>query len=362
MRHDTDTMRLKRQGKRRLLGACAMILLLSLAALSVSCVRSAGVVFPRLENPIVWPPPPERTRIEWVGELVTSDDLKPGVGLGQAINRAIFGKKEAYSMLSPYAVCTDGQDRIFVADAQGQFVHVFDLDTRKYARWSPPRPQLIAQPVGIAYDPAGRVLVSDSVGACIHVFASDGRYQGTFGSGELRRPAGMAYDAVTRRLLVVDTGAHQLAVFSLDGELLTRIGERGTEPGQFNYPTNVVVDSKGRVYVSDSLNFRVQQFDATFRPALVIGKQGTVPGTFAQPKGIAIDSEDHLYVVDAQFEAVQIFDEQGTLLLTFGQEGRGPGQFWLPAGIFIDPHDRIWVADTYNRRLQVFDYLPENKQ
>lgn len=171
----------------------------------------------------------------------------------------------------------------------------------------------------------------------------------------------MAFDGRGRRLLVADAGAHQIVLLSGTGELQARVGKRGTELGEFNFPTYVAVDSVGRVYVSDSLNFRVQQFSPQFQPLRQIGKQGDMPGYFATPKGVAVDGDDHLYVVDAQFEAVQIFDPQGTLLLSFGEEGNGPGQFWLPAGLFIDAGNRVWVADSYNHRVQVFDYRGETE-
>jgi sugar lactone lactonase YvrE len=155
-------------------------------------------------------------------------------------------------------------------------------------------------------------------------------------------------------------------VLSYDGQMLNRIGSRGTGLGQFNYPTNLALDSTGRLFVSDSLNFRVQVFDADLRPVRTIGKKGDLPGYFAQPKGIALDTENHLYVLDAQFENVQLFNPMGQILMDFGEEGHGPGQFWLPPSIFINqtpstanPANRIYIADSYNRRIQVFDYLPQ---
>jgi DNA-binding beta-propeller fold protein YncE len=166
---------------------------------------------------------------------------------------------------------------------------------------------------------------------------------GRVGSGILTRPSGLVVDPVEGRIVVADTAAHQVVVLDLEGRLLTRFGGRGLELGQFNFPTNVALDSAGRLYVADTLNFRVQVY-------------------FSRPKGLAFDSEDHLYVVDAHFESVQIFDPHGPLLLSFGQEGSGPGEFWLPAGIHIDPSDRIWIADSYNRRVQVFQYLPGTEE
>lgn len=339
----------------------SLVALAACLCLAGGCTRPAGVVFPPPEKPLVWPGPPETPRIRYVGQLVTSADLKPARPFGEAVDEALFGKKPSESMLTPFAICTDAANRIFVADAGAQAVHVFDLTTRKHARWAPPQPYRYSQPVGVAWDPRGRLFVSDSVGGCIFVFTSAGVFEARIGVGELTRPAGLAWDAANKRLLVADTASHCVVMLSSDGALLGRIGRRGTQPGEFNYPTNIAIDHQGRVYVSDTLNFRIQQFDPELRPTRVIGRKGDMPGCLSQPKGIAVDSEDHLYILDAHFEAVQVFDAQGQLLLGFGEEGWGPGQFCLPAGMFIDSRDRIWVADAYNRRLQVFDYVPEKQ-
>ncbi len=330
----------------------------------VGCVKQQGVIFPPRKPPLVFPAPPEQPRIRYVGQLATSADLKPAVPVTQAFGEALFGKAETASMLTPYAVCTDGRDRVFVADSNAQVVHVFDLKNRKYARWHPDNKESrFAQPVGIAFDgQTRRLYVADSAAGHVQMFDPYGNDLGELGPNVLNRPVGLAFEVRTGRLFVADAGQHQVLVFGRDRALLARIGTRGTELGQFNYPTNVAVDSQGRLYVSDSLNFRVQQFAPDLKPIRQIGRKGDMPGYFAQPKGIAVDSEDHLYVVDANFESIQIFDASGALLMDFGAEGNGDAEFWLPAGIFIDRRNRIWIADSYNRRVQVLDYLPEVKR
>jgi sugar lactone lactonase YvrE len=336
--------------------ACGAVLI----ALVAGCAKPAGAIFPPPPKPIVWPQLPEPTRVRYVGQLLTSADLKPSRKLGESLGAAFFGKKSSFSMLSPYAVCTDGHNRLFVADSNAQLVHVFDLATRKYERWVPNNPEKrFAQPVGVTWDPAGRLIVADSVAAKIYVFDTHGQQTGEIGGGLFIRPAGITYHAPTGRLFVADPGAHQVLILSDHERFYVRLGSRGTRPGQFNFPTNVALDSRGRVYVSDTLNFRVQQYSPDLRTVRLIGRKGDMPGYFSQPKGIAVDWQDNLWVVDANFEAVQIFNSNGALLLDFGSEGRGPGEFWLPAGIFIDPMNRVWVADSYNRRVQVFAYVPE---
>jgi DNA-binding beta-propeller fold protein YncE len=240
-------------------------------------------------------------------------------------------------------------------------VQVFDLNSRKFAQWGPAPGKKFSWPVGVAYNPAGRLYVSDSETGLIHVLDQNGQPLAAIGAGELGRPCGLAFDVPRQRLFVADSARHQVVVFSPQGKLLQRIGDRGTDLGQFNFPTNVALDGQGRLYVSDSLNFRVQQFSPDLQPLRATGSKGDMPGFFSQPKGVGVDSQDHLYVMDSQFEVAQVFDDQGVLLMDFGQEGDGAGEFWLPAGIFIDAHNRIWVADSYNHRVQVFDYLPEQR-
>lgn len=324
------------------------------------CGQEAGVVFPVVADAPCWPPAPDQPRIGYHGQLTGSADLKPGKSGIEQFGSALFGAdKKDVDFTTPMAVCSDGADQVFVADAADHVIHVLNLQSRKYQRWQPTgRP--MQSPVGLAYDAsAKRLLVADSGAHAIFVFSADGQYQGTLAEGKVGRPCGIAIDPTNGRILVVDVDAHQLVVLSPGGEVIQRVGSRGTALGQFNYPTNVAVDRQGLIYVSDSLNFRIQQFGPDLQPIRQIGKQGDMPGYFAQPKGIAVDGDNHLYVVDSRFEAVQIFDATGALLLNFGEEGHKPGEFWLPTGISIDGRNRIWVADAFNHRVQVFDYLAE---
>lgn len=330
--------------------------LLAAAALWLSgCASPAGPILQESAAAPVWPPPPDPPRLRYLGEISTDKDLRPGRNFLESIGAGLFGEEAARGMTSPMGVTTDGASRVFVADGNGQALHVFDLDTRRYARWQPR--EGFSMPVAVAWDAsASRVLVSDSVAGCVFAFDSTGAVSARLGEGTLRRPAGLAV-AGDGRVFIADVGAHQIVVLDHAGAEVARVGERGSSPGAFNYPTNVALDREGNLYVSDSLNFRVQVFGPDLRPVLQIGRQGDLPGYFAQPKGVAIDPDGHVYVVDANFEAVQIFTGQGRLLLSVGREGRGPGEFWLPAGIHIDPKGRVWIADSYNQRVQVFQYL-----
>ena len=66
-------------------------------------------------------------------------------------------------------------------------------------------------------------------------------------------------------------------------------GTIGSGNGQFNYPGGVAVDTAGSVYVTDSLNHRVQKFDSAGTFVTSWGSAGTGDGQFDSPTGIAIE-------------------------------------------------------------------------
>jgi DNA-binding beta-propeller fold protein YncE len=347
--------------KHRIVFPAAAVMAVAALILLASCSHEAGVIFPQTLDAPRWPEPPETARVRYVGQLTGSADLKPSVSAFQGLGAALFGSAPPDSIQTPMAVCTDGANRVFIADTAAHVIHVMDLNTRAYARWTPAGHPL-QSPVGLLYDNNGqRLFIADSQAGIIYILDSDGKFTGELAPGQWKRPCGLAIDPTNGRIFVADVAAHQVVVLTPSGEVIQRIGSRGDALGQFNYPTNVAVDRQGRLYVSDSLNFRIQQFSPDLQPIRQIGSQGDMPGYFAQPKGVAVDPAGHVYVVDSQFEAFQIFDDTGALLLSIGEQGKGPGEFWLPSGIFIDAHGRIWVADSFNHRIAVFDYLPEGQ-
>jgi len=310
----------------------------------------------------VWPPPPEPARLKFVGAFSGPGEL--GMGKGGVLRffrRLLFGEQPR-QFVRPYGVAVDGEGRrIYVTDPGLGAVHAFDLEAGKYALLRGARKQRLRTPIGVAVDGSGRLLVADAESALIFAFSSRHRLLFSFGREEgLQRPTGIT--AVGERLYVTDTAAHRVLAYRLRvgaAEPLFQFGGRGNAPGQFNYPVDLAVSADGRLYVNDSLNFRVQVFDAQGKALRSVGRPGDSSGSFQRSKGVALDSDGNLYVVDALFDTVQIFSPEGRFLLNFGRPGAAEGEFWLPSGLAIDRTDRIYVADSYNRRVQIFQYLKE---
>jgi DNA-binding beta-propeller fold protein YncE len=110
-------------------------------------------------------------------------------------------------------------------------------------------------PNGVAVAANGDVFVSDGDNRRVQVFDSKGtflRFVDTSGV-----PRGVAIDQ-KQRLYVADALAHTINVFDLKGQGLTQFGERGFGPGQFNYPNDIALDKRGRIYITDRENNQVQ--------------------------------------------------------------------------------------------------------
>jgi DNA-binding beta-propeller fold protein YncE len=308
------------------------------------------------EPTLVWPLPPDPPRIRFVTAYHAVDDFKKKKGGWKSMLLGGDAEQRVDQLMKPYGVAVAKDGRVFVTDTAARRVFVFNPTAKTVTFIGDSGPGKISKPVGVAVDDAGMVFVADATLKRVFGYAADGRMTIAIGhDGELQNPSGLAIDRDRRQLYVADAKKHQVLCYSsADGSFIRAIGKRGTESGEFNFPTNLSVDRQGRLYVADTLNFRVQIFDASGAVVKSIGSQGDSPGHLNRAKGVGVDSEGHVYIADTSFNNFQIFDADGAILLFVGATGTGPGEFLLPAGLFVDDEDRIYVADQGNARVQVF--------
>jgi DNA-binding beta-propeller fold protein YncE len=218
---------------------------------------------------------------------------------------------------------------------------------------------------GLAIDDDDRLFVSDGKMRRVLVFNAKHEVEGQITEG-LLDPVGLALDATNRFLYVVDTQQDQVIVYDADTlKLLRRIGTGGknhylTTPGDFGAPQGVAVDQDGNVYVTDTLNNRVEIFDADGNFVSLFGKHGDGPGYLARPKGIAVDGDGHIWVADEVEDRLQVFNREGQLLTYIGTgHGELPGQFKALVGVAIDKQNRVFTTEQFPGRVQVFRYVTD---
>lgn len=303
---------------------------------------------------LVWPAPPETPRITYSKSIHQPGDLGAKTsGFNRFANWITGAEKGREQLVKPFGVALDEFDNLCLTDTGANVVCFFDRAKKKWMRWNKIEKFRFRSPVAVAKK-NGVFYVVDSSLAAIVAFNENGKliFQIT---AHLERPSGIV--VLNEQLFVTDSQRHQIVVFDLRGNFVTEFGKRGTQPGEFNFPTHIATDGEGNLLVTDSMNGRVQRLGRDGNFINEIGSIGNATGHFSRPKGVAVDSFGHVYAIDALFDNIQIFDRDGKFLLNLGESGAKPGEFWLPNGIAISKQNEIYVADSYNRRVQVFKYV-----
>ena len=84
---------------------------------------------------------------------------------------------------------------------------------------------------------------------------------------------------------------------------------------------------------------RISKWTKDGRFVKAFGKSGHGPGEFDVPHALAVDSRGRLFVADRNNNRIQIFSQDGVFLDEWTQFGR-------PSGIAITKNDTIYVADS----------------
>jgi len=135
----------------------------------------------------------------------------------------------------------------------------------------------------------------------------------------------------------------------------------GTAPGCLNFPMGVDAAADGSIFVADTNNGRIQQFDAAGDLVRSFGRLGYLDGEFLRPKSVCCYDAGVL-VADTRNHRVQYVDLRSTRLASaepvtramLGGLGDGPTDLKLPRYVAADAGGRIYVADAGHAVVKVF--------
>ena len=142
--------------------------------------------------------------------------------------------------------------------------------------------------------------------------------------------------------------------FNPNGKLLLTLGKPGgnqpgqtPDPGSFYQPNDVITYPNGDILVAKGhgnappSTARLIRFDKSGKFLREFGKMGTgTDGEFMQPHGLAFDSKGRLFVADRNNNRIQILDAETYKTLETWY------QFSRLSGIFIDKNDVLYGADS----------------
>ena len=160
------------------------------------------------------------------------------------------------------AVAPDGS-AVYVTDTGNKRVASFDPGGKQLTTWGRDgsKPGEFIEPVGIVVNGSGQVMVADTGNRRIQIFDRQGKFVKEFPVSGWEEFYTEPYLAMLGGdLLVTDSFNHRCARYSDAGALLYSWGKSGSGEGDFNRPIGIATDAQGAVYVSDTLNNRIQKF------------------------------------------------------------------------------------------------------
>lgn len=279
---------------------------------------------------VFYPPAPDAPRIQ---HLVSFSGERDFAASRSALATFVAGEERGKELEQLYGVAVS-EGRVYAVDTKAGSIAIFDLVKQQFSEFTGTGGGRMKRPINIKIDTDGTRYVTDTARDQVLLYDRENRFLAAYGEPGQYRPVDVAF--IGDRLYVVDIRQHQIAVLDKrSGRELFRFGTAGSKVGELFHPSNIALGPTGDLYVTETSNFRVQQFTPEGKPIRVLGEVGDTPGKFARPKGVAVDRAGRIFVSDAAFQNVQVFAPQGRLLMAFGQQADVEG-LSLPAAVAID--------------------------
>ena len=262
-------------------------------------------------------------------------------------------------------------------------------------------PGELYKPLGVAIDTNNRIFIAEGDGsgyARISVFSEEGEYLTSFTHQYFRRPRGITIHG--DNLYVTDTRVHAIFQFKIETDfpLVAKQGTKGSQIGEFYYPSNLAVSTHGEVYVTDYNNNRVQILNSSLQHFRSLTEQPIIHPRdikltadevyvlcednpcvqvfshtgeklrslvsrgeqmqVSSPYFFCLDAERNIIFSDYVTHQIKIFSKQGNHIRTIGEEGQQPGMFSFPSGLALTKDlSLVVVSHSNNFRMQIFSCL-----
>lgn len=174
---------------------------------------------------------------------------------------------EGSGSFAPYRLAIDKKGNLYVAASYFSGVLYIDNKGRIIDVLQPEEEGRKVKLNNVFIDQADKVYLVSEDESRIYVYDENRKFLIKFGekggsTGKLSRPKAIVVDDRTNRSYVVDYMRHTITSYDKDGNYVFEFGGLGWGEGWFQHPVNLAIDNKGRIFVADLFNQRIQVFNS----------------------------------------------------------------------------------------------------
>ena len=314
--------------------------------------------------------------VEPIAEIAIADPYE-NLGIELASNLRIGGEGAGdgqFNLPRGIALAPDGS--IYIADSGNNRIQHMSADGDFENSWGTfadlssgaAAGGTFFEPWGVAVSPGGDfVYVADTWNHRVQKFTAQGRFireWGVFGQGDdpffMWGPRDVAVDG-DGNVLVMDTGNKRVKVYDADGNFISQFGQFGFELGSFDEPVGLALDDeRGRLYIADTWNQRVQVLSYTDGIMQAID-EWSIAGWYGQSLEnkpyLSVGANGRVYISDPESGRVLVYEADGSFVNFWGGFDQSEVSIVIAQGIAADELGNVWLSDSQEH--QILRFNPE---
>ncbi|RMG58261.1 MAG: 6-bladed beta-propeller [Deltaproteobacteria bacterium] len=271
---------------------------------------------------------------------------------GEAVEFRVLRVVKSEEFKRPVDVGVDGRGYYYVLDSEGKSVFVISPQGEIVRRV--PLPAGTGKPEGIDVVRPGVFLVADSTFSALHEVGISGRRFRKISIKRMGRFVDVCHFG--KRYFFLDGKDHVIYIVGNDGKVMRKVGDEGTKPGEFKYPYRISCDENGRVYVSDTMNARVQVLDVDGKHIETIKRFGLAGDSFLRPAGVASYGVNRVLLTDVLSGYLLLWDGQRREVSAATVRGKRV-RFSYPASVTVSRYGDVAVVDSVAKELIIMRQL-----
>ena len=267
----------------------------------------------------------------------------------------IYLDEKGGGMRQPEGVACNEKSTLIVGDTGGGRLLRYTVEGRDVKPAGEFRAPQLSAPIQVQMNSKDEVFALDGKQRRIVQFGVKGEFRGYLDPAGVPAPTGIVPRSfkIDRQdnIYLLDIFSARVLVLGPDGKYLRHVGF----PAAYGFFSDLAVDSRGRIYLLDSIEATVYAAQKDAKQFSRMTKNLNAHLSF--PTSIAVDSRSILYVVDEHGGGIVLLGQDGSVLGRQLAMGWNEGLLYYPSQLCLNDKGEVFIADRGNSRVQVFSIV-----